>query len=113
MRSASDRSTRPIDLGVTERRVLRARDSGPGRPPNCSGCAPTVDRAWPIWTAVAGAATCSAACVPAELAVWLTDPTQAPHGGESVVDLIDRVGGWLDSLTDRPRPHWSPSRIPR
>ena len=28
---------------------------------------------------------------PAELALWLTDPTQAPHGGESVVDLVDRV----------------------
>ena len=38
---------------------------------------------------------------PAELAVWLTDPTQAPHGGESIVDLVARVRGWLDSLTDR------------
>lgn len=37
--------------------------------------------------------------LPAELAVWLTDPTQAPHGGESVVDVINRVAGWLDSLT--------------
>ena len=36
---------------------------------------------------------------PAELAIWLTDPTQAPHGGESVVDLVDRVRDWLDSLT--------------
>jgi broad specificity phosphatase PhoE len=36
---------------------------------------------------------------PAELAVWLTDPTRAPHGGESVVALVDRVAGWLDSLT--------------
>jgi broad specificity phosphatase PhoE len=36
---------------------------------------------------------------PADLAVWLTDPTRAPHGGESVVDLIGRVGGWLDSLS--------------
>ncbi|WP_275580490.1 histidine phosphatase family protein [Mycobacterium riyadhense] len=34
-----------------------------------------------------------------ELAAWLTDPAQAPHGGESIVDLIDRVAGWLDSLT--------------
>ena len=33
--------------------------------------------------------------------VWLTDPTQAPHGGESIVDLVQRVRGWLDSLTDR------------
>ncbi|TRW80032.1 histidine phosphatase family protein [Mycolicibacterium sp. 018/SC-01/001] len=36
---------------------------------------------------------------PAELAIWLTEPTQAPHGGESVVDLVSRVRGWLDSLT--------------
>lgn len=40
----------------------------------------------------------------ADLAIWLTDPTRAPHGGESVVDLIDRVTGWMDSLTaDRAR----------
>lgn len=37
--------------------------------------------------------------LPAELAIWLTDPTRAPHGGETVVDLIDRVAGWMDSLT--------------
>jgi len=36
--------------------------------------------------------------LPAELAIWLTDPTSAPHGGESVVELVDRVAGWLDSL---------------
>ena len=30
---------------------------------------------------------------PAELAVWLTDPQRAPHGGESVVDLIDPGAG--------------------
>lgn len=41
---------------------------------------------------------------PADLATWLTDPTRAPHGGESVVDLIERVRGWMDSLTaDRAR----------
>ncbi|MCW2651987.1 MAG: fructose-2,6-bisphosphatase [Mycobacterium sp.] len=36
---------------------------------------------------------------PAELAMWLTDPTRAPHGGESVVELVNRVAAWLDSLT--------------
>lgn len=35
---------------------------------------------------------------PADLAVWLTDPARAPHGGESVVDLVDRVRRWMDSL---------------
>lgn len=35
----------------------------------------------------------------ADLAVWLTDPTRAPHGGESIVELISRVRRWMDSLT--------------
>ncbi|MDT5125967.1 MAG: hypothetical protein QOH54_1611 [Mycobacterium sp.] len=37
--------------------------------------------------------------LPADLAVWLTEPAQAPHGGESVVDLIGRIRGWLDSVS--------------
>lgn len=37
-----------------------------------------------------------------EFAMWLTDPGRAPHGGESVVDLIERVRGWLGSVTGRP-----------
>lgn len=36
---------------------------------------------------------------PEELQAWLADLAQAPHGGESIVVLIDRVGHWLDSLT--------------
>jgi broad specificity phosphatase PhoE len=40
---------------------------------------------------------------PAELAVWLTDPAQAPHGGESVVQLVERVRGWLATVTERRR----------
>jgi broad specificity phosphatase PhoE len=38
---------------------------------------------------------------PADLAIWLTEPTGAPHGGESVVDVVERVRGWLDSLASR------------
>jgi broad specificity phosphatase PhoE len=37
---------------------------------------------------------------PADLEAWLTEPAHAPHGGESIADLIERVDGWLDSLTD-------------
>ncbi|MCF3103567.1 histidine phosphatase family protein [Streptomyces roseoverticillatus] len=37
---------------------------------------------------------------PEALAAWLTDPDAAPHGGESVRDVIARVGGWLDGLED-------------
>ncbi|VBA30379.1 Phosphoserine phosphatase 1 [Mycobacterium persicum] len=33
-----------------------------------------------------------------QLQAWLTEPAEAPHGGESIVDLIDRVAGWLASL---------------
>lgn len=41
---------------------------------------------------------------PADLAVWLTDASSAPHGGESVVDLMRRVTGWLDAVSvDRSR----------
>jgi broad specificity phosphatase PhoE len=39
---------------------------------------------------------------PDDLTVWLTDPTRAPHGGESIVDVIARVRGWLDSLPATP-----------
>jgi broad specificity phosphatase PhoE len=30
---------------------------------------------------------------------WLSDPATSPPGGESIVDVIGRVGGWLDGLT--------------
>ncbi|MEM6106403.1 histidine phosphatase family protein [Mycobacterium sp. 050272] len=43
--------------------------------------------------------------VPAgDLEAWLTDPAAAPHGGESIVDLTERVAGWLASLTEGPSP---------
>lgn len=38
---------------------------------------------------------------PAGLTVWLTDPAQAPHGGESIVTLCRRVGDWLDTVAQR------------
>lgn len=41
---------------------------------------------------------------PADLEVWLTEPTEAPHGGESIVDLVERVSGWLASLTENTMP---------
>ncbi|SCE07860.1 Histidine phosphatase superfamily (branch 1), partial [Streptomyces sp. Termitarium-T10T-6] len=28
---------------------------------------------------------------------WLADPRSAPHGGESMLGFIGRVGGWLDT----------------
>ncbi len=32
---------------------------------------------------------------PHEFAAWLGDPASAPHGGESVAALIERIGAWL------------------
>ncbi|MFD8273999.1 histidine phosphatase family protein [Streptomyces flaveolus] len=34
---------------------------------------------------------------PAAVDTWLADPRSAPHGGESLLALIGRVGGWLDT----------------
>jgi broad specificity phosphatase PhoE len=33
---------------------------------------------------------------PAGATAWIADPAAAPHGGESITALIERVGGWLD-----------------
>ena len=33
---------------------------------------------------------------PDALAAWITDPTAAPHGGESVREVVARVACWLD-----------------
>src|SRR5580698_7098131 len=36
---------------------------------------------------------------PIGLAAWLTDVSAAPHGGESFVQLIVRVGQWMEAQT--------------
>lgn len=38
---------------------------------------------------------------PGELTQWLTDPTSAPHGGESIVALIERTRIWLAARTEQ------------
>lgn len=45
-----------------------------------------------------------AALSSADVGVWLSEPARAPHGGESITDLIARVAGWLKSLTDKTLP---------
>jgi broad specificity phosphatase PhoE len=37
---------------------------------------------------------------PDGVAAWLADPHATPHGGESIVNLIGRVGRWLDEQSD-------------
>lgn len=38
------------------------------------------------------------AAEPDAVSAWLTDPSAAPHGGESLLDLTARVGSWLETL---------------
>ena len=33
---------------------------------------------------------------PVAVAAWIEDPAAAPHGGESLLAVLDRVRGWLD-----------------
>ncbi|MNE19123.1 bifunctional RNase H/acid phosphatase [compost metagenome] len=39
---------------------------------------------------------------PGALEHWLEDPASAPHGGESLVQLGERVGAWLTALQSTP-----------
>jgi broad specificity phosphatase PhoE len=39
---------------------------------------------------------------PQTLKAWLDDPNSAPHGGESVVQLGERVAAWLTTLEATP-----------
>lgn len=39
---------------------------------------------------------------PGELSQWMTDPTSAPHGGQSITDLIERTSTWLHAISDQP-----------
>jgi broad specificity phosphatase PhoE len=34
---------------------------------------------------------------PVAVAAWIEDPAAAPHGGESLLALLDRVRAWLDA----------------
>jgi broad specificity phosphatase PhoE len=36
------------------------------------------------------------AIAPEDLSTWMSDPDAAPHGGESLTQLLSRVGAWLD-----------------
>ncbi len=38
-----------------------------------------------------------------ELSLLYIDPASAPHGGESVVELIERVGNWMDAVSSTPQ----------
>ena len=39
---------------------------------------------------------------PDAVAAWMQDPATAPHGGESLLALLGRVGQWLDAQNQLP-----------
>ncbi|WP_328391149.1 histidine phosphatase family protein [Nocardia sp. NBC_00416] len=42
---------------------------------------------------------------PEQVARWLTEPGYREHGGESILDVLERVHGWLDELSGEPGGH--------
>jgi broad specificity phosphatase PhoE len=38
---------------------------------------------------------------PEAVAQWMNQPDRAPHGGESLAELVERVGAWLEQQTQR------------
>ncbi|MBD3002874.1 histidine phosphatase family protein [Streptomyces sp. 5-10] len=39
---------------------------------------------------------------PEEVAAWLSDPAAAPHGGETLLELVERIGAWLETRREDP-----------
>jgi broad specificity phosphatase PhoE len=40
---------------------------------------------------------------PEAVRTWMSDPYSAPHGGESLVAVVQRVAAWLDARTETGR----------
>ncbi len=76
----------------------------PAKPRNCWACTPQPSGGLADLDCGGWCGQTLRAVGPAELETWLTNPARAPHGGESIVDLIQRVAGWLESLTDSTSP---------
>ncbi|HNM85437.1 MAG: histidine phosphatase family protein [Mycobacterium sp.] len=117
MTSAMSAGRFPIDEalnGVGHRQVIGAADLGPVARTYCGpekrtrqtaellGLDPEIDQRLSELDYGAWRGKAIEALDPAELAIWLTDPRSAPHGGESVVELICRVRDWLGSIVDAP-----------
>ncbi|MFE9254959.1 histidine phosphatase family protein [Streptomyces sp. NPDC006879] len=88
-----------IPLGAAELRYCsptpRSRATG-----NALGFAPLVQPAlsdWDMGRWRGRTLTEVASREPDAMDDWLTNPAGAPHGGESLLAFITRIGGWLDT----------------
>jgi broad specificity phosphatase PhoE len=97
----------PAGADAAAGRVQRADVVFAGPAPACIqtaeafGLTPTVDRDladvdYGSWTGRTLADV--SADRPDDVRAWLTDPAAAPHGGESLDELVRRVAGWLDRV---------------
>jgi broad specificity phosphatase PhoE len=60
-------------------------------------------RAWDLGSWAGRAITEIGDSEPESLGAWRQDPGAAPHGGETLAHLLDRVGAWLDEPSLGPR----------
>ncbi|MGK2881178.1 MAG: histidine phosphatase family protein [Mycobacterium sp.] len=88
---------RPFDLGRIDT-VLSGPEQRALQTAELLGVTPEVDRQLADLDYGRWRGDVLSGVQPADLAVWLTDVTSSPHGGESVVALIRRVQGWLDAI---------------
>ena len=77
-----------IDLGSVERALLRTGETRQADRGAARAAGRASSRSWPIWTAAGGAATCWRGAARRADASGSPIRRSAPHGGESVVDLI-------------------------
>lgn len=75
-----------------------------GKRPSCLAAMWSLSRRCGIAISDAGKAHESTTCKvePESLQAWLDDPHSAPHGGESVTQLGQRVAAWLTTLEATP-----------
>ncbi|MBV5243782.1 histidine phosphatase family protein [Mycolicibacterium sp. PAM1] len=87
----------PSALGPVDR-ALCGPESRTQQTAEMLGLRPVVESALADLDCGRWRGTCLGEVLPEEMTIWLTDPARAPHGGESVVDLVTRVGAWMDTL---------------
>ncbi|MFI5776319.1 histidine phosphatase family protein [Nocardia sp. NPDC051570] len=96
------RAARPVRLERAELVVtapeLRTRQTAEGL-----GLAATSEPALGDWRCGDWSGRSMDALAPEDLMAWLTDPAHRPPGGESIVELLERVRTWLGTLTASPR----------
>jgi broad specificity phosphatase PhoE len=84
-------------------RALRSPATAAGETAEALGLAATVDAGltdWDLGEWRGNTLDDIAAADPEAVTAWLADPDAAPHGGESLAAVLDRVGAWLRTVEE-------------